>query len=58
VLYRFAGGADGRNPFGALVSDGQGALYGTTLYGGSGTCRNPMLSSLVFCFHRTIPKRS
>ena len=46
VLYRFAGGADGRNPFGALVSDGQGALYGTTLYGGSGTCRNPMLSIL------------
>jgi len=36
VLYRFAGGADGRAP-GALIADSGGALYGATLYGGTET---------------------
>jgi hypothetical protein len=38
VLYRFAGGSDGENPASTLVADSTGALYGTTLYGGRGTC--------------------
>ena len=38
VLYRFAGGADGKNPWDALTLDSAGNLYGTTLYGGGGPC--------------------
>jgi uncharacterized repeat protein (TIGR03803 family) len=37
VLYEFAGNAptqDGANPFGGLVMDASGNLYGTTAYGG------------------------
>jgi len=34
VLYSFTGGADGGYPFGDLVMDEQGNLYGTTVYGG------------------------
>jgi uncharacterized repeat protein (TIGR03803 family) len=35
VLYSFTGGADGAFPFGALVGDHAGNLYGTTPYGGA-----------------------
>ena len=35
VLYSFAGGSDGAYPLSGLVSDGFGALYGTTTYGGA-----------------------
>jgi uncharacterized repeat protein (TIGR03803 family) len=35
VLYSFAGTPDGEDPEGALVSDGAGNLYGTTIYGGT-----------------------
>jgi uncharacterized repeat protein (TIGR03803 family) len=38
VLYRFAGGTDGKNPWDALTHDAAGNLYGTTLYGGDGPC--------------------
>lgn len=38
VLYRFNGGADGESPMSALTLDNAGNLYGTTLYGGVGTC--------------------
>jgi uncharacterized repeat protein (TIGR03803 family) len=34
VLYSFTGAADGSNPFGALVFDAAGNLYGTTVAGG------------------------
>lgn len=35
VLYRFSGGADGGNPYGPLIADQAGNLYGTTEFGGS-----------------------
>ena len=38
-LYRFGGGSDGANPYGAdLIFDQAGNLYGTTYNGGSGSC--------------------
>ncbi|MGA3318568.1 MAG: choice-of-anchor tandem repeat GloVer-containing protein [Candidatus Korobacteraceae bacterium] len=38
-LYKFSGGADGSNPYGAtLVFDAAGNLYGTTFGGGGGSC--------------------
>jgi len=35
ILYSFQGGTDGAEPFGALVQDQLGNLYGTTLFGGN-----------------------
>jgi uncharacterized repeat protein (TIGR03803 family) len=35
VLYAFTGDADGQNPFGGVVFDGAGNLYGTTNFGGT-----------------------
>jgi uncharacterized repeat protein (TIGR03803 family) len=35
VIYRFKSGSDGANPYAALLADKDGALYGTTLSGGS-----------------------
>ncbi len=35
VLYSFSGGADGSDPFGGLIFDAAGNLYGTTYQGGS-----------------------
>jgi uncharacterized repeat protein (TIGR03803 family) len=41
VLYAFKGGSDGEDPFGALMLDASGNLYGTTIFGGGGTgCNN------------------
>lgn len=36
VLYSFNGGNDGQSPYGTLVVDGNGVLYGSTVAGGSG----------------------
>jgi uncharacterized repeat protein (TIGR03803 family) len=38
ILYAFTGGTDGATPYGGLVRDAAGNLYGTTLYGGKGKC--------------------
>jgi uncharacterized repeat protein (TIGR03803 family) len=37
ILYSFLGSSDGYNPIGNLLIDAAGNLYGTTLYGGTGT---------------------
>ena len=34
-LHRFTGGADGASPYGGVVRDSAGNLYGTTTYGGA-----------------------
>jgi uncharacterized repeat protein (TIGR03803 family) len=36
VLYSFTGGGDGKNPYGGVILDKSGNLYGTTVAGGSG----------------------
>jgi len=41
VLHSFAGGTDGANPNGGLVLDRKGAVYGTTVWGGSTGCQGP-----------------
>jgi uncharacterized repeat protein (TIGR03803 family) len=38
VLYNFTGGSDGRYPFGGVIADAAGNLYGTTYYGGGSGC--------------------
>ena len=38
ILYDFQGGADGEKPNSALVPDGRGGFFGTTLAGGNGPC--------------------
>ena len=35
VLYSFSGGSDGANPYGGLLRDAKGNLYGTTTAGGA-----------------------
>ncbi len=38
VIHNFTGGSDGANPHAGLTMDKAGNFYGTTGYGGSGTC--------------------
>jgi uncharacterized repeat protein (TIGR03803 family) len=38
ILYTFSGGADGSEPWGPVVMDKAGNLYGTTRYGGNLSC--------------------
>jgi hypothetical protein len=40
TIYVFAGAPDGAVPASAVVPDVDGSIYGTTVYGGSGTCKN------------------
>lgn len=37
ILYGFVGGADGQWPYGGLVMDAKGSVYGTTSVGGEGS---------------------
>jgi uncharacterized repeat protein (TIGR03803 family) len=37
IIHTFTGGSDGGIPFGGLIIDGKGNLYGTTVTGGVGT---------------------
>jgi uncharacterized repeat protein (TIGR03803 family) len=41
ALYRFRGGKDGWAPYAGLIMDSRGNLYGTTGYGGGGSCAAP-----------------
>jgi uncharacterized repeat protein (TIGR03803 family) len=38
MLYQFTGGEDGALPYGGVIFDMAGNLYGTTAWGGSGSC--------------------
>jgi uncharacterized repeat protein (TIGR03803 family) len=38
VLHTFTGAPDGKTPYGGLIRDAQGNLYGTTRFGGDPTC--------------------
>jgi hypothetical protein len=38
TLFAFKGGKDGRQPYSAPLIGAAGALYGTTVVGGSGPC--------------------
>ncbi len=40
VLYSFAGGSDGSQPFAGVISDAAGNLYGTTWIGGNSGCNS------------------
>ena len=48
VLYNFTGGADGGEPYSALISDAAGNFYGTTLVGGDLTCNSPVGCGVVY----------
>jgi len=48
VLYRFTSVTDGTNPMFALTLNGAGALFGSTLYGGTGQCTD-ILSNIIGC---------
>jgi uncharacterized repeat protein (TIGR03803 family) len=40
VLYNFGGGADGYTPAAGVILDGEGNLYGTTVWGGDPRCNH------------------
>jgi hypothetical protein len=51
ILYSFKGGSDGVGSFAGLITDKEGALYGTTSGGGAasnGNCANPLPCGTVF----------
>jgi len=57
VLYRFQGGQDGVFPYGALVFDSAGNLYGATLLGGGkGSTCNPGYGGCGTVFKLSPPK--
>jgi uncharacterized repeat protein (TIGR03803 family) len=55
VLYSFKGGVDGATPYGGLVQDSAGNLYGTTANGGGGTACGSAGCGTVF---KVTPKGS
>jgi len=48
VLYSFQGGPDGATPAGGVVFDQAGNLYGTTIDGGSSSCRSIQQCGTVY----------
>jgi len=48
VLYRFSGGADGKSPYGGLVLDAAGTLFGSTAGGGLAGCDGNGTCGTVF----------
>ena len=44
TLYSFTGGADGNAPYGTLIADGNGVLYGSTAGGGNATSSGVVFS--------------
>ena len=48
TLYTFQGGSDGSSPFSRVVFGPDGSLYGTTVYGGIGTCTSGNGCGLVY----------
>jgi uncharacterized repeat protein (TIGR03803 family) len=48
VLYNFTGGSDGAGPFGGLIQDAAGHLYGTTEFGGGYSCSDGNGCGTVF----------
>jgi uncharacterized repeat protein (TIGR03803 family) len=53
ILHRFSGGSDGIFPYGAVVFDTAGNLYGTTNLGGTGTCYQGFGCGVVFKLTRS-----
>ena len=43
LLHVFAGGTDGAGPQGGVIADRNGNLFGTTLYGGGGSCAQSLV---------------
>jgi uncharacterized repeat protein (TIGR03803 family) len=48
VVYRFGGGIDGSDPYGTLLVDAAGNIYGTTVMGGGSGCDNQQGCGTVF----------
>jgi uncharacterized repeat protein (TIGR03803 family) len=47
ILYSFEGGDDGAGPYGKLIQDASGTLYGTTTGGGNGTYHDDTVFQLT-----------
>ena len=48
ILYTFTGGTDGGWPYGGVILDGSGNLYGTAYTGGNGGCAYSRACGVVF----------
>ena len=48
ALYSFMGSPDGANPYGGVIRDFSGNLYGTTVYGGNLSCPGDDYCGVVF----------